>query len=157
MLLLKANNKVELLRMQPFKEKIEKFYRSVGYKEEIPIIIEHEENEVYEAIQKDLEVSPLLFKQKDAHLDNKEKEEGSNPPKQIYPKRRKKTPDEGCVLGSTITQNPFPISSIQNEDDNVVLDGYIFGTEYFESPKSNVRIITFKDIPKMTLFQKSWC
>ena len=139
LLCLIACNKVEALRLETMKAEIEEYYRSFGYHEEIPIVIQHEEQEVQEAIQKDLEITEEVLKKKEA-LPKTE----ATSPKTNYPRRRKQGTEEGCVLGSKINQNPFPISSLQGEDDHIVVDGYVFGVDYFESTKSEFRIITLK-------------
>ena len=72
------------------------------------------------------------------------KKEGFNK----YPKRRAKIEDDtsnpDVVIGQVIEEMPKPIKSIVGEVEDIVVEGYIFGIDYFESSKSDFRIITLK-------------
>ena len=136
-LCLVAGNKVEQIRLASLKPEIEKIYQSFGYDDEIPVIVQYDEKDVVQAIQKDLEI-PKEF------LEKKEEPVKVEPPKEKSYRRRKQTPDEGCLLGGKIEDTPLAISALQGEDNNVTVEGVVFGTEYFESSKSNFKIITLK-------------
>ncbi len=48
------------------------------------------------------------------------------------------------IMGKEITSEPTPINLITFEMDNVTVDAKIFGIDFFESSKSNFKIITLK-------------
>ena len=60
------------------------------------------------------------------------------------PRRVKSTPDEGSLLGRTISDKSLRIKDIIGEDGNITIEGYCFGNDYFESTKSAFKIITMK-------------
>lgn len=137
-----ASNKVEELRLKEMLPMIEKFYTSFGYREEIPILIRHEEQTVVEEIQKELEVSLEVVDQRKEQPPKEEKpayQKGEG-----APRRRKQETEEGCVLGRNIQGTSLSISSLQGEDNNVIVEAFVFGTDYFESSKSDFKIITLK-------------
>ena len=136
-LFLVANNKVEAIRLESLQPEIEKVYASFGYSEEIPIIIQHAEHTVVDEIQKDLEIPKEIYEKKE------EVPKKAISKENIHRKRNQGT-ENGCVLGRVIEASSLPISSLQGEDNDVVVDGYVFGTEYFESNKTDFKIITLK-------------
>ena len=56
----------------------------------------------------------------------------------------KKDPDSNAIIGFDITSDVSKISEVQNEIDDVTIEGYVFGKELFESSKSVFKIITLK-------------
>ena len=59
-------------------------------------------------------------------------------------RRSKKEDDPNCILGRVIKDSPIQMKSILGEADNVTVEGYVFGAEYFESTKTDFKIITLK-------------
>ena len=57
---------------------------------------------------------------------------------------RKREKDPNSVIGIMIEDMPISIKSILGEDNNVTIWGEVFGIEYFESSKSDFKIITLK-------------
>ena len=134
-----AYNKKEEERLSNISGDINNFYHSIGYEEEIPVILK-EDNLIEEEISKDLSnvsipepIKKEVVKEEVKHYDNR-----NNTP------RRRKSTDEGCILGKTIDSDPIKMDLLVGEDNDVTIEGYIFGTEYFESSKSNFKIITLK-------------
>lgn len=65
--------------------------------------------------------------------------------KKAEPATLTKRPEEtSIILGGLIKGEPYPISSIMGEADRLIIEGYVFGVDYFESSKSSFRIITLK-------------
>ncbi len=59
-------------------------------------------------------------------------------------RKPKKEDNPDVILGRSIQDQPTPIRSILGEMDNLTIEGYVFGTEYFESSKSEIKIVTLK-------------
>jgi len=59
-------------------------------------------------------------------------------------RRSKKEDDPNVIVGRSIKDNPIQIKSIVGESDNITIEGYVFGTDYFESSKTDFKIITLK-------------
>ena len=63
-------------------------------------------------------------------------------------KRRPKIEDDkensNVVVGRVIETTPTSIKNLVGEQDDVTVEGYVFGIDYFESTKSDFRIITLK-------------
>ena len=127
-LVLIANNLVEekkLLRVLP---NIEDCYKDLGYSKSIEVKLVHEDN-IVEEIKKDLTVKEEDIPKK------KEKEKE---------KKKSKSDDTNIILGRVIKEEPIKMKTIIGEDNNVVVQGKIFGTDYFESNKTDFKIITLK-------------
>lgn len=61
-----------------------------------------------------------------------------------YNYRTKKDNNPDVVMGRTINDKCMQIKNIVGEIDPVTVEGYVFGTEYFESNKNDFKIITLK-------------
>ncbi len=48
------------------------------------------------------------------------------------------------IMGNEISGKVVPISTIAGEENNVVVEAYVFGIDLFESTKSNFKILTLK-------------
>ena len=48
------------------------------------------------------------------------------------------------ILGQEINGNIMPIKNIISEADNIIVEGHIFDIDFFESPKTDFKIITLK-------------
>ncbi len=133
-----AYNKKEEDRLKEISNDINNFYHNIGFHDYIPVIL-REDNEIEEEISNELSnvvipepIKRDVIKEEPKHYNN------SGTP------RRRKSTDEGCILGKTIDSEPIKMSLLLGEDNDVTVEGYIFGTDYFESNKSNFKIITLK-------------
>lgn len=132
-LILVANNDIEKEKLESCIHKINTFYKLIGYPFNIDIIVRHEEN-ILEEIQHDLEVSAPLVPKKE--------EKKEEPPKEKSYRREPKDPN--AIIGRGIKEEPIKIKTLLGEDNNVVVEGFVFGTDYFESSKTDFKIITLK-------------
>ncbi len=130
-----AFNKKEEERYKEIVNDINKLYHEVGFDEYIPVIIRNDDK-IEEEINKDLTNVSIPNTNKKEELKEKDKE-----PRHF---RRSKGRDEECVLGKVITTDSIKMSLLLGEDNDVTVEGYIFGIEYFESSKSNFKILTLK-------------
>ena len=133
-LVLVVSNEVEKEKLNACLSKIEYFYKRFGYDSSIDIIIRHEEN-VLEEIQNELinlETSSVLQeKKKTVSSDTKSK-------------YKKESNDSNALLGRNIKDDPIKIKALIGEDNNVVVEGKVFGVDLFESNKTDFKIITLK-------------
>jgi len=67
----------------------------------------------------------------------------SNDGKSQY-RRQKKEDNPNVILGRTIEDKSIQMHSIVGETDNITVEGYVFGVDYFESSKTDFKIITLK-------------
>ncbi len=124
-------------RLKEVSSDINNFYHKFGYDDYIEIVL-REDDLIEEEISNELSnvtipepVKKEVIKEETKHYNN-----GT-------PRRRKST-DEGCILGKVIDSAPIKMSLLLGEDNDVTVEGYIFGVEYFESSKTNFKIITLK-------------
>ena len=132
-LVLVAGTEAEKTRLEECLDKINELYKHLGYKFNIDIILRHEDN-ILEEIKQDLVVK---VKVRENHENNVKTE-----PKEKKYHREPKDPNS--VLGRGIKEDPIKIKTLIGEDNNVVVEGYVFGTDYFESSKTDFKIITLK-------------
>lgn len=59
-------------------------------------------------------------------------------------RRQPKEDNPDVILGRSIKDTPIQMKSIIGEADNVTVEGYVFGVDYFESSKTDFKIITLK-------------
>ncbi len=113
--------------------KINAFYHKVGYKDEIAVFL-HQEEGILEEIQNELEniEMPITKKKGEKKADRQEK---------TYKKEAK---DPNSIIGRGIKDEPIKIKTLLGEDNNVTVEGFVFGTDYFESAKTDFKIITLK-------------
>ncbi len=140
-LVLVANNKLEEEKLNNVVEEINQIYHRLGLLSEIPVILK-EGHKVREEIQKSLDES--LEKIKKVSSKKEEIESKSETSKDSKPKYRKKEKDPNSIIGLAILDNPIKIKTIIGEDNNVTVEAQVFGVEYFESSKSDFKIITLK-------------
>jgi len=131
-LVLYVSNTVEEEKLTSCLDKINEFYKSLGYQSNIEIKIKQENNHILEEIKQDMEVIPELPK--------KVKRESSSKEKSYY----KESKDPNSVIGRAIQEDAIKIKTLLGEDNNVVVEGYVFGTDFFESSKTDFKIITLK-------------
>ena len=136
-LILVVSNEMEKESLEKVLPTINKFYKQMGYNDEIEIEIREEEN-VLEKVQAELleEVN---------HIDpKKEKKEAKKTEETEKKQYRREAVDENNVIGRGIKEDPIKIKTIIGEDNNVVIEAKVFGTDFFESPKTDFKIITVK-------------
>ena len=124
-LLLVVSNETEKERLESCQVEIERFYKKIGYNESIEIELRHEGN-ILEEIQEEL-----------SHT-----EAPTIPKKESKSETNKNNSD--AVFGRNIKEEPIKIKTLIGEDNNVVVEGKVFGTEFFESSKTDFKIITLK-------------
>ena len=132
-LVLVATTQIEQERLEGCIEKINRIYKNLGYKFNIDVELRHEDN-ILEEIKQDLVVNVKL---KEKHEEKKEEQ----PKEKKYHKEPK---DPNSVIGRGIKEEAIKIKTLLGEDNNVVVEGYVFGTDYFESSKTDFKIITLK-------------
>lgn len=59
-------------------------------------------------------------------------------------RREKKEDDPNALVGRVIKDTPTQIKNIVGEMDPITIEGYVFGVDYFESSKTDFKIITLK-------------
>jgi DNA polymerase III subunit alpha, Gram-positive type len=118
---LEVGNKAELIKFESVKDKIIKKLKSMGFKDvNVEITINTSKyDDVKESITKDIDV------------------------KSIKNKISKKT-ESNIIMGEEIKTKVTPIKEIYLEENNIAVEALVFGIDYFESPKSNFKIITLK-------------
>ena len=134
-LTLVVSNEVEKEKLSACLEKINTFYKLLGYKFNIEIIIRHEDK-ILEEIKRELETTPPLKKT----LPKEEKEPSPSKEKQYH----REPKDPNSIIGRGIKEEAIKIKTLLGEDNNVVVEGFVFGTDYFESSKTDFKIITLK-------------
>ena len=134
-LVLVATNEVEKERLLGVLDKVMNFYKKQSYNFNIDVIMRHEEN-ILEEIQKDLNnIEMPKYEQAP------KKEETPQPEKKQF---RREAKDPNSVIGRGIKEEPIKIKTLIGEDNNVVVEAKVFGTDYFESSKTDFKIITLK-------------
>ena len=134
-LVLVATNEVEKERLLGVLDKVMNFYKKQSYNFNIDVIMRHEEN-ILEEIQKDLNNIEMPKYEQPT-----KKEETPQPEKKQF---RREAKDPNSVIGRGIKEEPIKIKKLIGEDNNVVVEAKVFGTDYFESSKTDFKIITLK-------------
>ena len=136
-LVLIGTNEVEVEKLNSCLEKIERFYKNLGYKFNIDVVLKHEDNLLNE-IQNELveEANKIDLTPK------KVKKETTEPTEKKY--NRKEPKDPNSVIGRGIKDEPIKIKTLIGEDNNVTVEAQVFGVDYFESSKTDFKIITLK-------------
>ena len=131
-LVLSVSNEAEKEKLEKCLPKIESFYKKLGYLLNIEIKIEEDSN-IQEEIKKELEQVDL------ASLEKKTKEKKSTEKKSSRSEK-----DPNSILGRSIKEEAIKIKALVGEDNNVVVEGKVFGVDLFESSKTEFKIITLK-------------
>ena len=132
-LLFVVSNTIEESKVDGCMDKIEKFFKKFGYDEDISIVIRKDEN-LLENIKHELEVEV----EKESNAPKIKKEEVKTN------KFHKRENDPNSILGRGVNDTPIKIKTLLGEDNNVVVEVKIFGVDYFESSKTDFKIITLK-------------
>ncbi len=135
-LVLVVSNELEKERLEKCLDKIADFYKRLDYKFNIEVIIKQEEN-ILEEIQKELENIAMPV------IEEKKKEEPVEEAKEKKQYKREKK-DPNSIIGKEIKESPIKIKTLLGEDNNVVIEGKVFGVDLFESSKTDFKIITLK-------------
>ena len=135
-LVLVVSNEIEKEKLEKVLPKITEFYKRIGYNFNIDIIMRHEDN-ILEEIKTELENTEIP-----ENIPAKEKEEKKEIPEKKQYRREAKDPNG--IMGRGIKEDPIKIKTIVGEDNNIVVEAKVFGTEYFESSKNDFKIITLK-------------
>ena len=138
-----ATSKIEQTKLDNVLEKMNHIYHNLGLDKNITVVYRkqtHIREEIEKSIDESIEKVSL----------NREKEKNTTPQltqevdnKQKF-RRAKKEKDPNSIIGLAIEDAPIKIKSIIGEDNNVVVEAEVFGVEYFESSKSDFKIITLK-------------
>ena len=136
-LILVTTNEVEKERLEKCLPKISNFYKKIGYNFNIEVIARHEDN-ILEAIQNELQAVEI------PQASLPKKEAPPEQPKTEKKQYRREAKDPNSVIGRGIKEEPIKIKTLIGEDNNVVIEGKVFGTDYFESAKTDFKIITLK-------------
>ena len=133
-------NIAEKMKLDTIKEDLQKTFSSAGFGNfEIKININDTLNEnLLEEVKQSLVIE--VPKQEEVKIEQPIKNSKFNPMH-----RKVKTEDSpNVVLGRTIDNTITNIKNIKTEIDNVTIEANVFGIDYFESSKSNFKIITLK-------------
>ena len=134
-LVLVATNAVEKKKLNKVLEKINMFYKKIGYDKDIEIIEKHDDKvleEVKEEIKQVEMTEPKTYKS--------EVKEETTPQKGF----RREAKDPNSVIGRAIKEDSIKIKTIIGEDPSVVVEAKVFGVDFFESSKTDFKIITLK-------------
>ncbi len=132
-LVLVVANEIEKKKLEKVLPKIHRFYKKISYNEDIDIIVNHKDD-IKEAIQHELEDVEVKVEKK------KEKE----PVKETKQYRRTPKDENSIFGGKAIKERPIKIKTIIGEDGDVVVEAKVFGVDFFESAKTDFKIITLK-------------
>ena len=133
-----ARNGLENIKLEKALPIINKIYNRLGFKDYIQLEL-REEDEIKKEIEKSLEETIQKIKTEPVKISEPKEEK-----KEFKQKYKRKEKDPNSVLGLAILDNPIKIKTIIGEDNNVTVEAQVFGTEYFESSKSDFKIITLK-------------
>ena len=135
------SNKAEVLKFNTIKEKLQKDLNNAGYKCEINVIIDgEEEKKIIEEIKEDLKVE--VVEQPKAEV---KEEKPSNKYKANYePKPLIQDPnDEDVIVGKRIEESISRLDMLSLPGGSIVIEAYIFGKDVREA-KSGLKIMSLK-------------
>ena len=136
-LVLVTTTEVEKNRLEKCLPKIMNFYKRMGYKFNIEVVLRHEEN-ILQEIQEELANAEM------PSTVPVKKEEEAQPAPTEKKQYRREPKDPNSIMGRGIKEDPIKIKTIIGESPNVVVEAKVFGVELFESPKTDFKIITLK-------------
>ena len=136
-LVLFVSNELEKEKIEKCLDKINRFYKQLGYAFNIEVKI-HQDKNILEEIQQELNnyEMPVVEKKKKTST-----EEDTTGEKKKYHREAK---DPNSIIGRGIKEDPIKIKTLLGEDNNVVVEAKVFGVDYFESSKTDFKIITLK-------------
>ena len=130
------NNENELKQCNTDVIKINEILKLMGFNELNTMVNEFNRNKIEKMIANDLNV-----KVNDSAMEEVREDKYSNIPK---PKKYETVNDDRVILGKVIEDDVVEINSIVGEDIDLSIEAEIFGIDYFESSKSDFKIITLK-------------
>ena len=142
-----VNNEKEYSDVQNILVDINNLFRKYGFL--FTCVLERtKENTILENIEKEKENTVELVENKPTVTPSnlempKEKNFQQNKFQNKYPKKERVN-DPDAILGRVIKDDTISIHDIVGEENNLTIEGYVFGTDIFESSKSNFKIITLK-------------
>ena len=118
-IIIEVLNNIEKKKLENILDDIKKELNNAGYDNNIKVIINEEKNE---EIKKEIEIETN-------ELVKEDKKEENN-----------------IVVGNDISDLDvnYELRDIISEEDNIIVETYIFGIDLFESPKTGFKIITLK-------------
>ena len=136
--IIEVTNKIEQKQVDSFLNELKFFLNFAGFNQEINIVLNEKlHEEIKKAINKelDIKIEPI-----------KKSPEVQNPTPTVNKaiRREKKEVDENTVLGNVIKDDPVSIKGLIGEDDRITVEAKVFGTDYFESARTDFKIITLK-------------
>ncbi len=135
-IIFEVGNLAEKMKLSSLSSKLLEDLENIGFKDlDVMININAEiNNSITEEIKESLKVE----------IKEEAKKEVVKNDKPVYNRSSKKSDDPNVILGRLIDGKVSTINTIFSEEDNVTVDAYVFGVDYFESSKSDFRIITLK-------------
>ena len=133
-LVLAATNKAEENMLKNNIDKINEKYKQIGFNLTLKVALEDNRMVDKKDVKFDVDLSQITLPRK------KEEVKRNNAP---LPST-KKIEDSNAILGREIDGEITNITNLNSEIDNVIIEGYVFGTDYFESTKTAFKIITLK-------------
>jgi DNA polymerase-3 subunit alpha (Gram-positive type) len=122
-LTIEVSNLAEEMKIKRIEDKIIKDFKKFGYGEITFKVVVNKEKSVQ--LKEEIDKSLL-----------------SDIPKDVIVKKQGN--DSEIIFGTEIKSKTMTIDNIVGEDNNITVEAYVFGVDYFESNKSNFRIITLK-------------
>ncbi len=118
-------NKVEFNKLNKYKKEIETMFYYVGFK--------------------NINLEIVINKEKSEEIKNEIKNEITKDLTKDLGKVKEKEEDNGLIYGKNIKGKIVNnIKDLVTEGNNVVIEGHIFGIDFFESTKNNTKIVTLK-------------
>lgn len=116
---IEVSNKAESMKLDSLKDKIIKMFKGFGYNDiTLKMVVNSSKSiEINEAISNDIKIT------KNATT--------------------KRAPSK-VIMGEEIKSKVSHISDILSEENNVTVEAHVFGADFFESSRSNFKIITLK-------------
>ncbi|MBE6147406.1 MAG: PolC-type DNA polymerase III [Firmicutes bacterium] len=142
---IEATNQEEERQINSFLPKLNYFLKLYGFDISLTSYLNLEKEEsIREEINKDLKMAttniPVVEQPKETTNTSYQKTNE----KPTYRRAPAKEDDPNVIIGRSIQDKPIQMKSIVGETDNITVEGYVFGTDYFESSKTDFKIITLK-------------
>ena len=128
-----VSNRAEQMQLEGVCSTLEKKFMDVGYAVTLNVEIDTEK-------EAEIKIKMEAEKMEISSIHSVSKEEK----KVVKSEIKKENLVSNVVLGKTISADASLIRSVLGEMDSVIVEGYVFGVDYFESNKSQFKIITLK-------------
>ncbi len=130
-----VDNQKEFEDMNKIIDDINKYFKKYGFSIECTLELSSS-NSILNTINKDRENTQELVEKEPTIYKTSKIEKKSF--------QREKINDPNVIIGRLIRDDSISINDIVGEENNLTIEGYVFGTDVFESSKSNFKIITLK-------------